>query len=107
MYAQKNAAEHSAQTDSTDAVCRDVCRVLSDNGIEFDALYGRSKAKIDIAVKHLGEYILAVECDGGAYAEARSATDRERLRPGVLSGCGWRYHRIYSTDWYRNRREEI
>ena len=53
-----------------------------------------------------GEYILGVECDGAAYHSARSARDRDRLRQEVLEGLGWRLHRIWSTDWFRNPQRE-
>ena len=106
-YAECGGNVFEEERDLDDAICKGVCAVLSDNGVEFDTFYGSSRAKIDIAVKYGGEYILAIECDGGAFAESGSATDRERLRPGVLRGCGWQYHRIYSTDWYRNKNEEI
>lgn len=106
-YAECEVMGEPTDERECDSVCKQICSVLSDNGVEFDVLHGSSHAKIDIAVKRGREYVLAVECDGGAFAEAKSATDRERLRPGILKGCGWSYHRIYSTDWYRNKNEEI
>jgi very-short-patch-repair endonuclease len=47
-----------------------------------------------------------VECDGATYHSARSARDRDRLRQEVLEGLGWRLHRIWSTDWFRNPKRE-
>jgi hypothetical protein len=32
--------------------------------------------------------------------------DRDRLRAQVLADLGWTLHRVWSTAWYRNRREE-
>ena len=64
---------------------------------------------IDIGVKHPAwphGYILAVECDGATYHSARSARDRDRLRQQVLEGLGWRFHRIWSTDWFNDPRKE-
>jgi hypothetical protein len=29
------------------------------------------------------------------------------LRQGVLEGLGWRFHRIWSTDWFRNPAQEL
>jgi len=49
-----------------------------------------------------GRYLLAVECDGAMYHSSQSARDRDRLRQAVLEGLGWRFHRIWSTDWFRN-----
>lgn len=63
-----------------------------------------------MAVRHPhlpGRYLLAIECDGAAYHSSRSARDRDRLRQGVLEGLGWTFHRIWSTDWFRSRQQEI
>ena len=53
-----------------------------------------------------GRYVLAIECDGASYHSARWARDRDRLRQGVLESLGWRFHRIWSTDWFRNPGKE-
>jgi hypothetical protein len=53
-----------------------------------------------------GQFLLGIECDGAAYHSARSARDRDRLRQEVLEGLGWKLHRIWSTDWFRNPSRE-
>ena len=35
-----------------------------------------------------------------------TARDRDRLRQSVLEGLGWRFHRIWSTDWFRDPQKE-
>jgi len=65
---------------------------------------------IDLAVideERPGRYLLGIECDGATYHSARSARDRDRLRQEVLENLGWRIHRIWSTDWFRNPQREI
>ncbi len=47
-------------------------------------------------------YVLGIECDGAVYQRARSARDRDRLRPALLEAMGWRLHRIWSADWLRD-----
>lgn len=54
-----------------------------------------------------GRYIIGIECDGDAYASARSARDRDRLRKQVLENMGWQVFRIWSTDWFRNPKREL
>ena len=64
---------------------------------------------VDIGVRHPEwphGFILGVECDGAAYHSAKSARDRDRLRQEVLEGLGWQLHRIWSTDWFNNPRQE-
>ncbi len=71
---------------------------------------GSKGYKIDIAVIHpeyKEEYVLAIECDGAAYHNAKSARDRDRLRQDILEKGGWRYYRIWSSNWFSNRTQEI
>ena len=65
---------------------------------------------IDIGVKHPDwdyGYIMGVECDGRQYHSSLSARDRDRLRQNVLENLGWSFHRIWSTDWFNTRDQEI
>ena len=52
-------------------------------------------------------YLLAVECDGAAYHDAKSARDRDRLRRSVLEDHGWFVHRIWSADWFRRPNDQL
>jgi len=53
-------------------------------------------------------FVLGIECDGAMYHSARCARDRDRLRQFVLENRrGWRIHRIWSTDWWRNPESEL
>jgi very-short-patch-repair endonuclease len=64
---------------------------------------------VDIGIRHPEwphGFILGVECDGATYHSAKSARDRDRLRQEVLEKLGWRLHRIWSTDWFNNPRQE-
>jgi very-short-patch-repair endonuclease len=83
---------------------------LRERGYQLEPQVGTAGYFIDIGVKHPeypGRYVLAIECDGASYHSARSARDRDRLRQGVLESLGWRFHRIWSTDWFRNPGKEI
>jgi transcription elongation GreA/GreB family factor len=65
---------------------------------------------VDIGVRHPEwpyGFILGVECDGATYHSAKSARDRDRLRQEILEGLGWKLHRIWSTDWFNNPRQEV
>ncbi len=60
---------------------------------------------IDIGVRHPSwpwGYVMAVECDGKSYHSSRCARDRDRLRQEILEGLGWKFHRIWSTDWFKD-----
>jgi very-short-patch-repair endonuclease len=88
----------------------DVARVVRLLGFTADAQVGTVGFKIDLGVRDPalpGRYILAVECDGATYHGALWARERDRLRQEVLEAQGWRFHRIWSTDWFYRRPREI
>lgn len=65
---------------------------------------------VDLAIKdpqQPGRYLIGIECDGATYHSSRSARDRDRLREQVLNDRGWRIHRIWSTDWFKRRDQEL
>ncbi|MCR5526463.1 MAG: DUF4011 domain-containing protein [Lachnospiraceae bacterium] len=82
----------------------EVCDFLRENGFSVDVKVGCSGFKIDLGVRRpeSSDYIMAIECDGEAYHSSKNARDRDRLRKEVLERMGWKFYRIWSTDWYRN-----
>lgn len=89
---------------------RSVGTVLKTSGYDIAAQVGVAGFFIDLAVKHPlkpGTFLLGIECDGASYHSGRSARDRDRLRQEILVNLGWKIHRIWSTDWFRNRDGEI
>jgi very-short-patch-repair endonuclease len=88
----------------------DVRDSLERAGVPVVAQWGCSGYFIDYVAKHPrdpGRLVLAIECDGAAYHSSSSARDRDRLRQDHLERLGWRFHRIWSTDWFRDKAKEI
>jgi very-short-patch-repair endonuclease len=88
----------------------DIQAELERRGLECEPQWGASSYRIDIAVKHpvdRGRFVLAVECDGATYHSAPTARDRDRLRQEHLELLGWRFCRIWSTDWFLRRDQEV
>ena len=111
-FAKSGVLEESAPTgEAPDTPFEeDVADVIASFGFRADAQVGSAGFRIDLGVRHPerpGTYILAVECDGATYHSALWARERDRLRQDVLEHLGWRFHRIWSTDWFYNRRTEI
>src|SRR5690606_33460021 len=80
-----------------------VAKAIRSLGYEVDHQIGSGGFKIDLAVRdpdQPGQYMLAVECDGATYHSALWARERDRQRQEVLEGLGWRFHRVWSTDWF-------
>lgn len=89
---------------------QEVCRALRERGWTVDTQVGCSGYRIDMAVRdpdRPGRYLIGVECDGASYHSAASARDRDRLREEVLTGLGWRLHRVWSTDWMQQREKAL
>ena len=87
----------------------DVARFIRSLGYEADPQVGSIGFRIDIGVRHPnrpGQYIVAVECDGASYHSALWARERDRMRQEILESQGWRFHRIWSTDWFQRRERE-
>ena len=97
----------AAQQDAYDSLFEEeVAAFLRRHGHEVHSQVGCSGYRIDlglVAPEAPGHYLLGIECDGASYHRAATARDRDRLRQMVLEGLGWRIHRIWSTDWWRNR----
>ena len=89
---------------------RDIQKGLQEAGIPLVAQYGSAGYWIDFAAAHpekRGRMVLAIEADGARYHSSRTARDRDRLRQEHLERIGWRFHRIWSTDWFLHREREI
>lgn len=110
-YAEtKELISHIETGLDTDSPFEDeVISAIRSLGYDVEPQVGSEGFFIDIAVRDPnkpGRYILAVECDGASYHSSATARDRDRLRQSVLEGLGWRFHRIWSTDWFRNAHKE-
>ena len=82
---------------------------LQELGLDPIPQYGASGYRIDFALPHPendGRMVLAVEADGASYHSSQTARDRDRLRQQVLEAKGWRFHRIWSTAFFRDPKGE-
>lgn len=112
QYAQTGILEESRATGADfdspfEAAVADTIERL---GYKVDPQVGSAGFKIDLAVRDPakpGRYMLAIECDGATYHSALWARERDRLRQQVLENLGWRFHRIWSTDWFYRRAEQL
>ncbi|MFW6101765.1 MAG: DUF3320 domain-containing protein [Bacteroidota bacterium] len=110
-YAEKGELRHTIETgrEPDSPFETEVFNAIKELGYEAELQVGCNGFFIDIAVcdpQKPGRYILAIECDGASYHRTAVARDRDRLRQAVLEDLGWRFHRIWSTDWFRNEAGE-
>jgi DNA polymerase III delta prime subunit/very-short-patch-repair endonuclease len=111
VYAESGELQRHQETGrEADSPFEDeVLAAIRSLGYEAEPQVGSAGFFIDLAVRDPGKpgrYALAVECDGASYHSSANARDRDRLRQDVLEGLGWRFHRIWSTDWFRHPQAE-
>lgn len=80
---------------------------LREKGFTIDTQVGIGGYSIDLALKYNGKYILGIECDGKMYHSSKSARERDYHRQKYLESRGWKIHRIWSTNWWKNSQGEI
>lgn len=107
-YAENNEFSLNTQTgDEFDSPFEEsVYNFLDRNGYQVENQIGCAGYKIDLAIvdpDDSNRYVLGIECDGASYHSSSVARDRDRLRQQILEKLGWKFHRIWSTDWYNNR----
>ena len=93
-----------------DGVAQAIAAALRAQGYETDLQVGRSQYRIDIGVidpRDPDRYILGIMLDGPGYGEAKTTRDREIAQISVLRGLGWEITRVWSMDWWDNRRKEL
>lgn len=102
-------AEHAGEV-GLNAFEADVRDAIETCGITLRTQFGASRYRIDLVAMHPekpGRPVLAIECDGASYHSSATARDRDRLRQAHLQRLGWRFHRIWSTDWFYSREQEL
>lgn len=104
----KNAVDNykidtNAQADSPFE--EEVAEFLEAHNFIVKKQVGCSKFKIDLAVKHHKEdnFVLAIECDGATYHSGRIVRERDRIRQEILEKHGWKFYRIWSTSWIKDK----
>lgn len=79
---------------------------LENEGYEIECQYGAGKFRLDIVVKENGRNLIAIECDGAGYHSSLVARTRDHARQRILENLGWRFHRVWSTNWWFFEQQE-
>ncbi len=89
---------------------RQVLRELRARGLALVPQVGAAGYRIDFGVvddELPGRFVCGIECDGATYHASETARDRDRLRQQVLEARGWTIHRVWSTDWFKDRAGQV
>lgn len=87
----------------------EVCNMLTEKGYRVSTQVGVGGYRIDMAIvdQNTGDYILGIECDGKLYHSSSSARERDYHRQKYLESRGWKIHRIWSPNWWKDPNKEI
>ena len=113
VYAERGHLESVSASLAADAESpfeRDLIAELTARGVKVVPQVGVAGYRIDLAVLDdalPGRFLCGIECDGVAYHASETARDRDRLRQQVLEARGWIIHRVWSTDWFKDRAGQI
>ena len=83
---------------------------LEKAGYTVERHLGDTSYKLDMAVKstpHAEEYLLGIECEGGYYFRGASSKEREVYRPSLLRQKGWKIHRVWARNFWKNKEGEL
>jgi hypothetical protein len=107
---QKDDAENTtADVDDLSPIESDIVNRLRAAGMNVRPRYGSADSRIGIAAgaaTSREQLLLAIEIDGAAYHNS-GVRERDRLRPAQLQRMGWRYERIWGTEWLRDSNSQI
>ncbi len=87
-----------------------LCKVLQARGHKVRMNVGTSDYRVDLAIEdpdEEGRFLLGIECDGPHYVSGLTVRDRDRTRQGQLKRLGWKLHRVWSVEWFRNPEGEL
>jgi very-short-patch-repair endonuclease len=62
--------------------------------------------RVDIVYEASNGIKIAIECDGAKYHSSREAYLYDRHRQTILENHGFVFHRIWSTNWWKNHKAE-
>ena len=88
----------------------DIKQKLESAGLTITSQFGVGNYRLDFVVHDPtdpSKLLLAIEADGASYHSGHTARERDRLRQMALEDRGWRFHRIWSTDWFRDPDSEL
>ncbi len=112
-YAEHGIIENEqirTQAEAESPFEREVLRELQNRNYSLEPQVGVCGYRIDIGVldeNRRGRYLCGIECDGVSYHSSETARDRDRTRQQMLEARGWDIHRIWSTDWFKDRDGQI
>lgn len=100
----------TAMADAESPFESDVAAELIRRGVRVQPQVGVSGYRVDLGVLDddaAGRFVCGIECDGVGYHSMETVRDRDRLRQQVLEDRGWIIHRVWSTDWFKDRQGQI
>lgn len=87
----------------------EVKQELENMGYHVEANIGNTDSNLPLAVydKRKDKYLLGIEFDYSAFESSDSVLERDVSKPLFLQSRGWNIYRIYSRDFWHNKKKVI
>lgn len=69
--------------------------------------FGGFRIDFVIKPKNTEKPLIALECDGAAYHSSEEAYSYDMFRQKTLESYGFKFYRIWSTNWWGNPKDEV
>jgi len=100
------AGVHIAASASPSAFAASLARTLAErHNVGSTVYWGNEGFCIDLALHHprrREDVTLGILCDGVRFAQAEDPVEWDIFRTGILECQGWRLHRLWSPDFFRD-----
>jgi len=102
LYANEKNIQGQSSNTMPDPIKKRIGESLTAHGYHVEYDIGESNFKVDIGVYGEDEktFKVGIVLDGPVANTAKTARDRELLRPMFLQMRGWRIVKVYTMDWY-------
>ncbi|MDR1087927.1 MAG: DUF4011 domain-containing protein [Coriobacteriales bacterium] len=111
QFLTQSEISNSADGTTTDTIAEEIAGELAKHGYETRCSIGRSSFKVDVGVidplHKSRSYLAGILLDGDSYSKARLARDRAITQSQMLESLGWSIHRIWTLDWWANRKRVL
>ncbi|WP_341900738.1 AAA domain-containing protein [Fluviicola taffensis] len=103
----KNELREETESPFEEEVYQDLVNIFGDDRLILQHQF--AGFRIDLVFDHKinGVPKIAIECDGAKYHSSQEAYLYDKHRQKVLESHGFVFHRIWSTNWWKNPKREM
>jgi predicted AAA+ superfamily ATPase len=105
----EQSRSHSQESEFEASVALEISQAIEDDRYILRRKIPVGNFSLDMGIydTKINQYVLAIECDNAFQTNTENALERDYYRQVYLEERHWNIHRIWSTNWWRNKEAEI